>query len=60
MIRIVRYLVWLAEAGTEEIRWAAKAIGYKIRPYDMLADRRRWCWQPRERCQWSQRQDGEP
>ena len=28
-------------------------IGYWIRPYDMLADRRRWRWQPRKRCGWS-------
>lgn len=30
--------------------WAARRIGYVIRPYDMLADRRRWCWQPRQPC----------
>lgn len=59
MIRIARYLVQLAAVGTAEVRWVVDAIGYKIRPYDMLADRRRWFWQPRERCQWSQRQDGE-
>jgi hypothetical protein len=25
-------------------------FGYQVRPYDMLADRRRWFWQPRTRC----------
>lgn len=34
-------------------RWALGAIGYKIRPYDMIADRRRWCWQPRTPCGWT-------
>jgi len=33
--------------------WAWVALGYKLRPYDMLADRRRWCWQPRTPCGWS-------
>ena len=28
----------------------AVAIGYGIRPFDMLADRRRWFWQPRFPC----------
>lgn len=32
------------------IRWPLAAAGYRIRPYDMLADRRRWFWQPRQRC----------
>lgn len=41
-----------------ELRWLAKRPGYIIRPYDMLADARRWRWQPRERCQWSQRRFG--
>lgn len=30
--------------------WWAGRIGYIIRPYDMLADRRRWFWQPQQRC----------
>jgi hypothetical protein len=30
--------------------WALTRIGYVIRPYDMLADRRRWWWQPRTLC----------
>jgi hypothetical protein len=34
------------------LRWALRRIGYMIRPYDMLADRRRWFWQPRTRCGW--------
>jgi hypothetical protein len=36
-------LAWLA--------WAFQRIGYTIRPYDMLADHRRWFWQPRTRCE---------
>lgn len=32
------------------LRWAARRVGYWLRPYDMLADRRRWFWQPRQRC----------
>lgn len=28
--------------------WAS----YTIRPYDMVADRRRWAWQKRARCGW--------
>jgi hypothetical protein len=36
-----------------EVRWLAKSLGYWIRPYDMLADARRWRWQPRQRCGWS-------
>jgi hypothetical protein len=34
------------------IWWALIMVGYKIRPYDMLADHRRWFWQPRMRCGW--------
>lgn len=34
------------------IVWAAGRVGYRVRPFDMLADRRRWFWQPRERCRW--------
>lgn len=30
--------------------WSAS---YAIRPYDMLADRRRWFWQPPTPCQFS-------
>lgn len=32
--------------------WAFQRIGYIVRPYDMLADARRWCWQPRQQCGW--------
>lgn len=32
------------------LRWALTCIGYVIRPYDVLTDRRRWRWQPRTRC----------
>lgn len=28
----------------------AQRVGYWVRPYDMLADRRRWFWQPRQPC----------
>lgn len=28
-------------------------VGYWLRPYDMLADRRRWWWQERHPCQHS-------
>lgn len=30
--------------------WAWYHISYLLRPYDMLADRRRWLWQPRQQC----------
>lgn len=30
--------------------WALARLGYAIRPYDLVADRRRWRWQPRTRC----------
>lgn len=33
-----------------EVRGWATSLGYMIRPYDMLADRRRWFWQPRTPC----------
>lgn len=33
------------------VRWKVGSVGYAVRPYDMLADRRRWFWQPRQRCQ---------
>ncbi len=36
------------------LRWWPKEtwgqLSYAIRPYDMLADRRRWFWQRRQRC----------
>lgn len=32
------------------LRWARVQFGYWLRPYDMLADRRRWKWRPRQRC----------
>jgi hypothetical protein len=31
-------------------RWALARAGYAVRPYDMIADRRRWFWQPRTPC----------
>lgn len=33
-----------------EVVWAARRVGYWVRPYDMLADARRWRWRPRQRC----------
>jgi hypothetical protein len=33
-----------------ELVYAAQRVGYWVRPYDMLADRRRWRWQPAQRC----------
>lgn len=33
--------------------WVSGRVGYWIRPYDMLADRRRWRWQSAQRCGWS-------
>ncbi|HEY6117143.1 MAG TPA: hypothetical protein VI172_14420 [Candidatus Dormibacteraeota bacterium] len=35
------------------LRWALQRAGYVVRPYDMLADRRRWFWQPQQRCGWN-------
>lgn len=35
------------------LAWSIETAGYWIRPYDMLADRRRWRWRPRQRCGWS-------
>lgn len=43
MIRWLRY-------GWSLAVWAWQRLGYVIRPYDMLADRRRWRWQPARRC----------
>jgi hypothetical protein len=34
----------------KSVWWLAS---YAVRPYDMLADRRRWFWQAPERCGWS-------
>ena len=49
------------------IGWAVVRVGYMVRPYDMLADRRRWRWQPRAVCLrtraahcWACRMDREP
>lgn len=32
------------------LAWAIGALGYWVRPYDDLADARRWRWQPRTPC----------
>jgi hypothetical protein len=44
---VIRYLLRCAAI---EVSWAWTAAGYFIRPYDTLADRRRWRWQPAARC----------
>ena len=43
MINRLRY-------GWALVVWAWTSVGYAIRPYDMLADRRRWRWRPAQRC----------
>jgi hypothetical protein len=40
----------LARRAWVELEHAAVTVGYWLRPYDMLADARRWFWQPRHRC----------
>lgn len=37
--------------------YTRRNLGYRIRPYDVIADRRRWFWQPRTLCQFSRRQN---
>jgi hypothetical protein len=34
-----------------EMRHLTAVVSYWIRPYDVLADARRWRWQPRYPCQ---------
>lgn len=34
------------------IKWFLVMVGYKLRPYDVIADRRRWIWQRPTRCGW--------
>lgn len=46
---------WWARLALAEARHALVMAGYWIRPYDDILDARRWRWQPRGRCQWSQR-----
>lgn len=46
MIRRAAHRAWA------EVCWVATGVGYAVRPYDMLADARRWFWQPRARCGW--------
>jgi hypothetical protein len=36
-----------------DVRWLAETVGYWVRPYDTLADRRRWRWHPAQRCGFS-------
>lgn len=44
---MLRYL--LRRLRTEAVH-AATMVGYWLRPYDMLADERRWAWQPPTCC----------
>jgi hypothetical protein len=37
------------------VSWFLIRCGYVIRPFDTLADRRRWFWQPRTPCSFSTR-----
>lgn len=32
------------------IRWALAVAAYRVRPFDAVADRRRWAWQKPQRC----------
>lgn len=45
-----RFLVAYVRFAVAYVRWLVESVGYTIRPYDMLADRRRWRWQGRTRC----------
>jgi hypothetical protein len=47
----------LARLAASEVRHAAVLAGYWLRPYDDLADARRWRWQRRHPCQFG---DGLP
>lgn len=42
-------MIWRAWTWTT---WAFNRLGYLVRPYDMLADNRRWFWRPRTPCGW--------
>ena len=44
---------WLLRVARVELVWVAETAGYWIRPFDTLADRRRWRWQARQRCGFS-------
>lgn len=41
-------------SALRHVRWVLATtwwqVSYWIRPYDMLADRRRWFWQPAQQC----------
>ena len=39
-----RFLVAYVRFAVAYVRWLVESVGYTIRPYDMLADRRRWRW----------------
>lgn len=47
------FVAYLLRRLWMEARHAATSAGYWLRPYDMLADARRWRWRPRQRCGWS-------
>lgn len=44
------YRRWRVFRAWELLAAVAVYASYRVRPYDMLADRRRWFWQPRTRC----------
>jgi hypothetical protein len=43
---------WIAWIWSWPREWFGN-LGYAVRPYDMIADRRRWFRQPRTRCGFS-------
>lgn len=44
--------LWAARLARVEARWAATRLGYVVRPYDPLADARRWWWRRAQPCGW--------
>lgn len=45
-MRVPWWVWWLRG----ELSHRAALMSYAVRPYDMIADRRRWFWQPRTPC----------
>jgi hypothetical protein len=41
---------WLLRRLLAEVRFWLGRLGYWVRPFDMLADRRRWRWQSATPC----------
>jgi hypothetical protein len=50
-VSVYRWARYLLTLGWIETRHAAVLAGYWLRPYDDLADARRWRWQRRHPCQ---------